>query len=210
MKRLLGIGSFTLLVLTVALAFPLRVTATPASEVPAGTKFIVELRDKLEAKKVKVGKKFDARTLEALRASDGSTIPAGKKLKGRVSFVEFNKMALRFEEIDTGRGKVPIVATVSGVVGERGVQPVTGEEGEIKSKSSRARGTLAGAAIGAGVGAGVGATQGGKKGAAIGAGVGAAGGAVVGALIGGSDLTLDKGTRLELELDRPLTFELKR
>ena len=58
------------------------------SEVPAGTRFMVELRDKLEARKIKKGKKFEVRTLEALTANDGSQIPAGAKIKGRVTSVE--------------------------------------------------------------------------------------------------------------------------
>ena len=189
---------------------PTLLPAAPVSEVPAGTRFMVELRDKLDAKKSKEGKKFEARTLEAIRASDGSIIGANAKLKGRVSFVEYNKMALRFERIETGREKLPIVATVTEVVGERGVQKQTGDEGEIRTSHSRARGAVYGAAIGAGTGAAVGATQGGKKGAAIGTGVGAAAGGIAGAMIGGRDLVLQKGTRLELELDRPLLFEERR
>ncbi|MBI1955415.1 MAG: hypothetical protein HYS38_03380, partial [Acidobacteria bacterium] len=65
--------------------------ALASSEIPSGTRFLVELRDKLEAGKIKRGKKFEARTLEALEASDGSMIPAGAKLKGRVSYAEDNK-----------------------------------------------------------------------------------------------------------------------
>jgi hypothetical protein len=192
------------------MAWPLALSAAPASEVPAGTRFMVELRDKLDAKKIKEGKKFKAETLEALRASDGSIIPAGAKLKGRVSFVEYNKMVLRFERIESKVGKMPIVASATGVVGEKGIQREVGNEGEIKAAKSRGRATAAGAVIGAGVGAAVGASQGGKKGAAIGTGVGAAAGGVLGAIIGTTDLVLQKGTRIELELERPLTFEPRR
>jgi len=39
----------------------------------------------LEAKKMKPGKSFEARTAEALKASDGSLIRAGAKPKGPVS-----------------------------------------------------------------------------------------------------------------------------
>lgn len=193
-----------------ALVLPLGLSAAPASEVPAGTRFLAELRDKLEAKKIKVGKKFKAETLEALRASDGSVVPAGAKLKGHVSFVEYNKMVLRIERIETRYGKLPIVATVLGVEGEREVSKQVNDEGEIRAQQSRGRGAVVGAAIGAGVGAAVGAKEGGKKGAGIGAGVGAAAGGVAGAIIGSRDLILQKGTRLELELERPLLFEPKR
>jgi hypothetical protein len=196
--------------LAAPLLLPLGLSAAPAAEVPAGTHFLVELRDKLDAKKIKVGKKFKAETLEALRASDGNIVPAGAKLKGHVSFVEYNKMMLRFERIESKSGKLPIVATVSRVLEEKGISGKVGEEGEIRAQHSRARGAIAGAAIGAGVGAAVGASQGGKKGAGIGAAIGAGSGGVVGAIIGSGDLVLQKGTRLELELERPLLFEPRR
>ena len=60
--------------------------AWPAqSEIPAGSRFKLELRKTLEVKKVKPGNSFEARTAEALKASDGSLIRAGAKLKGPVS-----------------------------------------------------------------------------------------------------------------------------
>lgn len=177
-----------------------------ASEIPAGTRFLVELRNKLEAKKIRPGKKFEARTLEALRASDGGMISAGAKLKGRVTSVENDKMMLRFEQIETGRGKEPIVGTVVGVLGERDVRKKAGDEGEIRASGHRGRDAAIGAAVVGGLGAAVGAAQGGGRGAAIGAGTGAAAGGLIGAAAGGKDLVLHEGTRIELALDRPLTF----
>lgn len=177
-----------------------------ASDIPAGTRFLVELRDKLEAPKVKRGKKFEARTLEALRANDGSSIPAGAKLKGRVAHVENNRLLLRFEEIDTGRGKRPVVATVAGVVGEKQVRRTANDEGEIRADGNRGRNAAIGAAVVGGIGAAIGGASAGAKGAGIGAGTGAATGAAIGAASGGRDLVLDKGTRIEVLLDRPLTL----
>ena len=198
---------FAAVALACALALITAVPAAAQSEILAGTRFTVELRDKLEAKKIKVGKKFDARTLEALQATDGNFIEAGAKLKGRVAYVEDNKVVLRFEEIDTRRGWVPIVAQVSGVVGEKHVKDKVGSEGEISASGSRGRNAAIGAAVGAGVGAAVGASKGGSQGAIIGAVAGAAGGALIGAASGGRDLVLTKGTRVELTLDRPLVFK---
>lgn len=174
------------------------------SEVAAGTRFLVELQDKLEASKVKRGKKFEARTIEVLRASDGRWIPAGAKLKGQVTYVEDNKMMLRFERIETRRGKLPIVASVVQIQDEKDVKKSPGEEGEIQASGGRGKSATIGAIVGGGVGAAIGAKQGGGKGAAIGAGTGAAAGALIGAAAGGKDLVLHEGTRLELQLDRPL------
>src|ERR1019366_173183 len=64
------------------------------AEIPAGTRFMVELRDKIDAGRAKRGKKFEARTLEALQALDGRIIPAGAKLKGRVGYAEGNRLML--------------------------------------------------------------------------------------------------------------------
>ncbi len=190
----------------VLFAAGLPVAAASDSEVPAGTRFLVELRDKLDARKVHTGKHFEARTLESLQASDGSVIQTGSRLRGRVSYVEETKMELQFEEINTGRGWRPIVATVSQVVGEKHVKGNTSSEGEISAKGSRGKHAAIGALIGAGAGAAIGGAKAGGTGAAIGAGAGGAGGALIGAASGGRDLVLEKGTRLELTLDRPLAI----
>lgn len=176
------------------------------SEVPAGVRFLVELRDRLEAHNVKQGKKFEAKTLEAVKAADGRMIPAGAKLKGRVAYSEHNRMVLRFEEIQTPRGKRPLVALVTGVVGERHVQVDAGREGEIRAESSRGRDAAIGALVVGGIGAAVGASQGGGRASAIGGASGAAAGAALGAAAGGRDLVLERGARIELQLERPLTF----
>lgn len=180
--------------------------AAARSVVPAQTRFMVELRDKLDAQKVERGKKFEARTLEALEAVDGRVIKAGAKLKGRVSHVENDRMILRFEQIETGRGKSPVVATVRGIAGERDVRSEAGAEGELRSAGSRGRSAAIGAAVLGGIGVAAGASRAGGKGAAIGGGAGAATGALIGAAAGGKTLVLHQGTRIEVELDRPLTF----
>lgn len=195
------------LALACALALAGAGLAAAQSEIPAGTRLLVELRDKLEARKIKPGKKFDARTLEALRATDGNFIEAGAKVRGRVSYVEGNKVVLRFEEIDTRRGWVPLVASVQGVVAEKSVRAKAGQEGEIRASGGRGRSAAIGAAVGAGVGAAVGGSQAGMRGAVVGAATGAAAGALIGAAAGGRDLVLQKGARIELLLDRPLVFK---
>ncbi len=177
-----------------ALAFAGAPAARAQAEIPAGTRFLVELQHKLDAGHVHRGKKIEARTIEPLTAEDGSTIPAGTKLTGKVSYVREDQMILRFDRIEPPGGKRPLVATVTGVVGEKGVKEATGSEGEIKAESHRGRDAAIGAAVLGGVGAAVGGAQAGGKGAAI------------GATQGGRRLVLEEGTRLELRLDRPLDF----
>jgi hypothetical protein len=170
---------------------------------------VVELKNKLEAKKIRPGKKFEARTVEALHAP-GDEIPAGATLKGRVSHVNDNSVILRFERIQTKHGNSPIVASVVRVLGERDVSREVGSEGEIRAQGGRGRGAAIGATVLGGIGAATGAVTAGGKGAAVGAGTGAGAGAAIGALAGGRDLVLPEETRLEIRLDRPLSFESSR
>ena len=124
--------------------------------------------------------------------------------------VSNNEMVLRFEEIDTKNGKSPIIASVAGVTGEKDVKARVGKEGEISSSGGRGKSAAIGSAVGAAIGAGVGAAKGGASNTIIGAGIGAGAGAGVGAAAGGRDLELTKGTRLDVVLDRPLSFKAKR
>ena len=101
---------------------------------------------------------------------------------------------------------MPIVSTVVDILGEKDVRKKAGEEGEIRASGGRGKGAASGTLVGAGAGAAVGASRAGEKGAAIGACAGAVTGALIGAAAGGKDLVLDKGTRIELQLDRPLVF----
>lgn len=176
--------------------------------VPEGTRFIILLDDKLDTKKVERGKKFKAKLAEDLVAPDGSVIPRGKKIKGHVSDVDRGLHAhllLSFDQIETRRGWVPLVATVTGVPGEHGVKRETGVEGEIERRGVDKKRAITATAVGAGVGAVAGTVAGGSKGAIIGAAVGAGAGLGAGVLTD-RGLKLDKGTQLELRLDRPLAI----
>ena len=141
-----------------------------------------------------------------LVAPDGSIIPRGKKIKGHVSDVEQGlhpRLLLSFDQIDTSEGWVPLAATVIGVPGEHGVKQETGREGEIEGPGMDRRRAAEAAAVGAGVGTLAGVAAGGGKGAVIGAAAGAGAGLGAGILTA-RNFKLDKGTQLEVQLDRPL------
>ena len=177
----------------------------PANVVPQGTTFLIQLSDRLDTKAVKAGDHFHARLAESLVAANGLTIAPGKKIKGHVSAVEpglHTRILLSFDEIETARGWVPLIATVTGVPGEHGLRQI-GEEGEIGRKGMSKEQIAESVVVGAGEGAAEGARSGGKRGAATGAGSGAAAGAFS-AFESGHDLVLDKGTALEIRLDRNL------
>ena len=178
----------------------------PANSVAQGTVVLIQLTDKLDTRSVKAGDHFQARLAEPMTAANGSTIEAGRKIKGHVSAVEpglNTRLLLSFDEIDTGHGWRPLIATVTGVPGEHGLRQI-GDEGEIGRKGMSKEEIAEAVVVGAGEGAATGAHNGGKRGAAAGAGEGAANSALT-AFEAGHELLLDKGTALEIRLDRNLT-----
>jgi hypothetical protein len=180
--------------------------SSPPNAIPQGTVVLIQLMDKLDTRSVKAGDHFNARLAEPVQATNGVMLNAGRKIKGHVSAVEpglNRRLLLSFDEIDTGHGWLPLIATVTGVPGERGLKQI-GEEGEIGRKGMTKEEIAEAVVVGAGEGAAAGAHNGGgKRGAAAGAGNGAADSAMT-AFEAGHDLILDKGTALEIRLDRNL------
>ena len=179
----------------------------PANAVAQGTIALIQLTDRRHTTTVKAGDHFHARLAEPLTASDGMTIELGRKIKGHVSAIEpglHTRLLLSFDEIETAHGWRPLIATVTGVPGEHGLKQI-GEEGEIGRKGMTKEDIAQAVVIGAGEGAAEGMRSGGKKGAAAGAGNGASNSAYT-AFESGHDLVLDKGTALEIRLDRNLVI----
>lgn len=182
----------------------------PSNAIPEGTRFLIRLNDRLDTGKLQPGKHFKAKLAEDLVAANGTIIPRGKTIKGHVSSVEQGlhaRMMLSFDEIDTGHGSMPLIATVTGVPGDHAVKE-PGEEGELQRKGMSTQHEVEAVAVGAGIGAAAGAMKAGSKGAGIGAGAGAGVGAIAG-LLSDHDLRLEKGTALELRLDRPLQIPVR-
>ena len=189
-------------------------TPPAVAAVPTGRPFLVRLEDKLSTKKHKAGKKFKVKTLDPLEAVDGTIIPPGAEIRGHISRVEpagltgRARLWLSFDDIRTSRGRLPIVAQVTGVPGEHSVRQEPSKEGEIEARTSKGTREIQAAAAGAAIGAAVGAAAKGGKGAAIGAAIGAASGFLIATGLG-QELELDKGTKIELELERPLYLTQK-
>ena len=182
----------------------------PPNAVPQGTIFLIQLTDRLDTHTVRAGDHFHARLAEPLVASNGTTLDLGRKIRGHVSAVEpglHTRLLLSFDEIETQHGWVPLIATVTGVPGEHGLREL-GEQGEIGRKGMTKEQIAEAVVVGASEGAAAGAHQGGKHGAAVGAGSGAENGAYS-AFESGHDLVLDKGTALEIRLDRNLQVPLR-
>jgi hypothetical protein len=175
--------------------------------IPDGTRFIIKLKDTLDTRKLDEGKHFKAELREELITPSGLVIPKGRTIKGHIGRFEHgytgSKMQLALDEVETRKGWVPLIATVTGVPGDSSIK-ATGEEGEIYRKGPDKKKVITNAAIGAAVGAVSGSVLGGGKGAAIGAAAGAGVGGGTSFLFKGSDMKLDKGTQLEVRLDRDL------
>lgn len=214
-RKTLAVALAPLLVLPVGTALSAQQAVAPATTnsnaamVSEGTRFLVRLEDKLTTKKDKVGKKFKLKTAEPLVAADGSILPAGAEIRGHVSRVEpagatgRARLWLSFDEIRTPAGKVPVIASVASVPGEHSVRKGDSKEGEIEARTSKGSQEIQAAAIGAAIGAAAGAATKGGKGALIGAGIGAVAGFLIASGMG-QELELQKGTNIELQLERPL------
>ncbi len=185
------------------------VYGAPANAIPEGKRFIIKLKDTLDTRKLSEGKHFKAELREDLLAPDGELIPRGKKIKGHVARYEHGftgaRIMLAMDEIETRHGWAPLIATVTGVPGDPSIKS-TEDEGELAKKGPDKKRMVTNAAIGAAVGALSGSLAGGGKGAAVGAAVGAGVGTGTSLLFKGSDLKLDKGTQLEVRLDRDLVI----
>ncbi len=183
------------------------VASVPPSAIPQGTTCLIQVTDRLDTHTARAGDPFQARLAEPVTTADGETIEAGSKIHGHISAVELGlrrRLLLSFDEIQTARGWVPLLATVTGVPGEHGLSRV-GDEGEISRKAMTKEEIAEAVVVGAGEGAMQGEKNGGKRGAAVGAGEGAADGALT-AFESGHDLVLEKGTALEIRLDRNLSM----
>jgi len=201
-----AIGSTSVLMIVFcATVFGQDAPPAPANAVVQGTIGLIQLTDRLDTHTVKAGDHFRARLAEPLTASNGMTVEVGRKIKGHVSAVEpslHTRLLLSFDEIETAHGWLPLIATVTGVPGEHGLKQM-GEEGEIGRKGMTKEEIAEAVVIAAGEGAAEGMHSGGKKGAATGAGNAAANSAYT-AFESGHDLVLDRGTALEIRLDRNL------
>ncbi|HXY25851.1 MAG TPA: hypothetical protein VEI73_14440 [Candidatus Acidoferrum sp.] len=174
-----------------------------------GTRFLVRLEDDLGTKGTQDNAKFTVKTLEPLEAGSGIYLPAGAEIRAHVSHVEpagvtgRAKLWLTFDEIHTRFGDLPIVAEVISVPGDHSVKSGTKQEGLIEGRSSTQEDAAQAAAAGAAMGAVKGIKDKDKKEAAEAAAL-AALTAYLMESGRGHELNLQKGTKLELELERAL------
>jgi hypothetical protein len=180
-----------------------------ALAVAPGKKFLVKLEDDMSTKDMRRNQSFRVRTLEPLEAGQGIYLPAGAQIVGHVSRVEAAgttgraKLWLTFDDVVTRFGKLPIVAEVTAVPGDHSIKSGQLHEGVIEGSSSNQKDAAQAAAAGAANGAIKGVKDRNKKEAAEGAALGALE-AYLMEVGRGEELSLSRGCKLELELERAL------
>jgi hypothetical protein len=181
------------------------------NEVSQGTRFLVGLQEVLSTKDSRKGDHFTGRTLVPLISADGTGLAAGTEVRGHVDKVESAgktgraRMWLAFDDIKTPDGWMPLVAMVDDVPGIHSVRVDFNREGEIEASTTKRQEAIQAAAEGALVGAAPGVISKNEKDAAMGAAAAAAAAYMVAAGLG-QEVTLEKSTKLELILERPLLF----
>ena len=178
---------------------------------PEGTRITLQLNNTLSTKSNSEGDTFTAVVTMPVYLGDQMVIPKGSVVNGSISrilrpgrFKGKAIMNLLFQSISIpGRGQMAILATLVRVdpEGNRGIR----SEGPIEGESSTGSdvGKVAAPTV---AGAGIGALAGGGKGAGIGAGVGAAIGLATVFSSRGKDVEVQRGSALDILLDRALTI----
>ena len=179
----------------------------PAKIVPKGTVIPVELLNRLSTKNLEEGTNVYAKTIFPISINNEIVIPVGSHVQGKIQAVERPgrvkgkaSLTLSFHTMILPNGvTVPIYGALGGAdEGHReGENTIKGESSKGKDAGTIAKGGLGGGVVG-------GVVRGDGRGAALGGGIGAGVGLATVLLTRGEDLTLPKGTELEIVLEQPL------
>jgi hypothetical protein len=177
--------------------------------IPEGPRLLIGLEDSLNSKHDKAGRQFIATTLEPVTTAEGEVIPQGVHIRGHIDRVHAAgdtgraRMWLTFDDIQTRHGWRPFVAQLIDAPGVHSIHVLYDREGEIQAASVNRDEAMKAAMAGAFAGAATGMASGKEKEAAMAAATAAAQAFMVAYGLG-QEFTLEKGTKLELVLERPL------
>ena len=181
----------------------------PPDAAPRGTRFLVSLQTIISTKEDKVGKQFQARTLEPLATAEGATLPIGAQIRGHIDKIQpagkvgRARLWLTFDEIHAPTGWIPLVADLIDAPGVHSIRVLYDREGEIRATNAKQEDAVFAAAEAAFVGAEPGIAAKNKQDAAMGAAISAATAFMITSGLG-QELTLPQNMKLELVLERPL------
>jgi len=188
--------------------------------IPAGTRIPLLLKQAISTKNAHEGDAVYAETAFPFVANERVIVPAGSYIQGKIS---------RVERAGHGNGRAEILMHFTSMIYPSGytvmlpgsVQNTPGadnnsvkdEEGTIQQDKDTGKKVEEGAqdgAYGGAIGGIGGAVASGLNGARIGAGAGAAAGIAYALLKRGSDVKLDVGTSIEMQIQRPITVDTTR
>jgi type IV secretion system protein VirB10 len=184
--------------------------------VPVRTRIPLVLVNSVSTKTSEVGDQIYLQTSFPINVGGRIVIPEGSYVTGTITQIKRpglikgrGEIYVRFDTLMLRNGvQRDFRGTVTATDGSQ--DDMSESEGTIRSDGTKGRdvGTVAGTtAQGASTGAVIGAVEGSTaKGAAIGAGIGAAVGMIGVLLTRGSEVRLLRGTSMEMQLDRDLTF----
>jgi len=209
MKRAFGLG------IAVALfVLGLQAQDQPPQNyvVPSGTRIPLVLVNGISTKNAREGDRVYLQTAFPIAVGNRIIIPQGSYVTGTVTQVKRpgrvkgrGELYVRFDTLMLPNGvQRDFRARVSGVDGDVDAKM---KEGEGKIEGEPSKGKDVGTVVETGAtGATIGGIAGAGKGAGIGAGIGGAAGLGAVLLTRGPDLKLPRGTSVEMQIDRPITF----
>jgi type IV secretion system protein VirB10 len=205
---------------------PAPAAASPAADpnsitIPAGTRIPLSLKQAISTKNAREGDAVYAETAFPYVVDGRVVIPAGSYVQGTISHVERAKrlkgraeLLMHFTSIIYPSGyTVMLPGSVENTPGADN-KSVKDSEGTIQQDSDKGK-RIEDAAKGGAIGTVTGATAGGLatgglNGARVGAGAGAAAGIAWALMKHGTELKLEVGTSLEMEIQRPITVDAGR
>ena len=185
--------------------------------IPEGTKVPLSMINSISTKTASEGDRIYLETVFPILASGKVVIPPGSYVAGTVTSVKRpgrvhgrGELYIRFDSLTLPNGVTRDFRARMGGLDGTAPDTLDKAEGKVKSEGNKA-GDLKTVGEAAGAGAGIGGLAGSAAGhAGMGAGIGAAAGAAAG-LVGvlltrGPEAILEKGTTMEMVLDRQLKF----
>jgi hypothetical protein len=208
MRGVSAVFTSLVVVLSVGGAAPVAVehaSTAPAVEpavreitIPAGTRLQVRLNSSVSSVASRLEQPVDATLLVPVRVGGVTVLPAGSHVTGYVSSVRRSgkvkglaHVAVAFRSVSVDGASYPIAAGVARTA------PATKKHDAAKIGIQAAGGAVIGGLVG------------GKKGAATGAAVGGGAGTAVVLTTRGKEVSLPRGSRLSLRLQRAVTVRVR-
>lgn len=187
-------------------------------QVDAGTHILLSMVNTVSTKQAQVGDRIYLETAFPVLSNGRIVIPQGSWVKGTITEVKRpgrvkgrGELQVQFDSLTLPNGTTRNFRSDLGAVDPSSGNTFRREESKVSGPGDKEHdvgtvvgATTAGTVIGSGVGAAAGNVA---RGAGIGAGAGAAAGLLGVLLTRGPDATLQRGTTVEMVLEKPLAFD---